>query len=142
MRAGRPVLLVPDGVDALGVDRMVVAWKDTREARRAVSDALPLLKLATEVSVVEIATEDDLASAELRCNDLVAWLRRHKVKAAAMPMLSTGDDATTLRDFAEDQRADLVIAGAYGHSRLREWALGGVTRDFLLRANRCSLVSH
>lgn len=142
MRAGRPVLLVPDGVDALGLNRMIVAWKDTREARRAVTDALPLLKLAAEVIVVEIASSDEFAGAEAHCHDLVGWLHRHRVKAAAMPMLSSGNDAATLRSFADDQKADLIVAGGYGHSRLREWVLGGVTRDFLLHADRCSLISH
>ena len=142
MCAGRPILLVPDGVDALGTDCMMVAWKDTREARRAVADALPLLKLAAEVIVVEIATSDEFSDAEARCNDLVAWLHRHRVKAAAMPMLSSSNDSATLRSFVEDQHADLIIAGGYGHSRLREWVLGGVTRDFLLHTDRCLLISH
>lgn len=142
MRAGRPILLVPDSIDALTVNRIVVAWKDTREARRAVTDALPLLKLATEVVVIEVATNDGFSSAEARCTDLVAWLGRHKVKAAVMPVVSSGNDAATLRNFVESQRADLVVAGGYGHSRLREWVLGGVTREFLLHADRCMLISH
>lgn len=142
MRAGRPVLLVPEAASALGSDRMVVAWKDTREARRALHDALPMLKLAAEVVVVEIAVSEELRGAQRHLDDLGAWLKRHAITARSAALLTTGNDALMLRSFIDDQQADLVVAGGYGHSRLREWALGGVTRDFLLHANCCSLVSH
>ena len=142
MQAGRPVLLVPTTATTLKLDRALVAWKDTRETRRAVSDALPLLKHAAAVTVVEIATDADLGGARRRVADVVAWLSRHGVKAEGLAQLSTGDDATALYALGQDSGADVVVAGAYGHSRLREWVLGGVTRDLLLSANRCALVSH
>lgn len=142
MLAGRPVLIVPATASTVKLDRVLVGWKDTREARRAVSDALPLLRLATEVSVVEIAAEEDLPAAHRHVADVVAWLKRHQVNAQGLAQLSTGDDATALYAAGQDQGADVVVAGAYGHSRLREWALGGVTRDLLLSANRCSFLSH
>lgn len=142
MRAGRPVLVVPSAASKVKLDRVVVGWKDTREARRAVSDALPLLKGASHVAVVEIAVEEELAAARTQIEDVAGWLNRHGIKAECLTSPSTGDDATALYAMAQDQGADLIVAGAYGHSRLREWALGGVTRDLLLRANWCSLLSH
>ena len=142
MRAGRPVLIVPAAASTLKLDRVLIGWKDTREARRAAADALPLLKLAGSVTVVEIASEVDLPAARSHLEDLVGWLKRHGVAAESLAQLSTGDDAAGLYAIAQDLGADIFVAGAYGHSRMREWALGGVTRDFLLSANRCSLVSH
>ena len=142
MQVGRPVLVVPATADTLRLDRMIVAWKDSRETRRAIFDALPLLRLADHVAVVEIAAAEDLAEARRHLEDVVGWLKRHGVAATALAVPSTGDDASRLGAIAQEQRADIVVAGAYGHSRLREWALGGVTRNLLLRGNRCALVSH
>ena len=142
MQTGRPVLIVPTSASTLTLDHALIGWKDTREARRAVSDALPLLKHASRVSVVELAGKDDLADAAKRAQDVAAWLGRHAIKADSSAQLTTGDDATALYAIGQDTGADVVVAGAYGHSRLREWVLGGVTRDLLLSANRCSLVSH
>lgn len=142
MQAGRPVMLVPTTASTLTLDHVLVGWKDTPEARRAVSHALPLLTLAAQVSVVEIAAEEERAAAERHVHDVVAWLQRHRIKAQGSALLSTGDDATALYALGQDTGIDVLVAGAYGHSRLREWALGGVTRDLLLSANRCSLVSH
>ena len=152
MQAGRPVLVVPQGADHTGpdhtgpacisLDHAMVAWKDTRETRRAVLDALPLLQRATRVSVVEAAAKDDMADARLHVADVTAWLGRHGVAAIGQAVLSDGGDALQLDAIAHDQGADLVVAGAYGHSRAREWALGGVTRSLLLHGSRCSLLSH
>lgn len=142
MQTGRPVLIVPTVATTLALDHVLIGWKDTREARRAVYDALPLLKQATRVSVVEIAAEDDLPAARIQVADVVSWLGRHAVRATGSTRLSTGDDATALYVIGRDEGIDVVVAGAYGHSRLREWVLGGVTRDLLLSADRCSMVSH
>ena len=142
MQVGRPVLILPSAAENLKLERVVIGWKDTRETRRAAFDALPLLKKAAHVIVVEIAAEEELAAARTRLKDVVGWLKRHGVVAEFLALPSTGDDATRLNGIAQEQDADVVVAGAYGHNRLREWALGGVTRDFLLRADRCSLLSH
>lgn len=142
MQAGRPVLIVPTGASALTMDHALIGWKDTRETRRAISDSLPLLNHATRVSVVEIARADALPAASKHVADVVAWLGRHGIKAKGSAQLSTGDDATALYALGQDLGADVLVAGAYGHSRMREWVYGGVTRDLLLSANRCSLVSH
>ncbi len=142
MQLGRPVLIVPTTVDKLALERVVVAWKDTRETRRAVFDALPFLKKAAHVTVVEIAAEDDLAAACMHLEEVAGWLKRHGITASSVASPSTGDDPTRLNAIAREQGAELIVAGAYGHSRLREWVLGGVTRDLLLNAECCSLVSH
>jgi nucleotide-binding universal stress UspA family protein len=142
MRVGRPVLIVPATEGVLKQEHVVVAWKDTREARRAVLDAAPLLKVANHITVVENAPEDGLASTRRRLEDLVAWLERHGVIAEPLAVAATGKDAEQLAQFVREHQADLMVAGAYGHSRLREWVLGGVTHDLLMSATCCSLVSH
>jgi nucleotide-binding universal stress UspA family protein len=142
MQAGRPCLIVPTTTQTLALGHVVVGWKDSGEIRRAICDALPLLKLAARVTVVEIAPEDELTAAGNRLHDVVVWLKRHGIDATPVVTPSTGNDATQLDAFVQEHGADLLVAGAYGHSRVREWVLGGVTRDLLLRAERCSLVSH
>ncbi len=142
MQAGRPVLLVPAATDKVDLDRVMIGWKDTREARRAIVDAIPLLQKATHVSLVEICTHADQAACRIRLADVAAWLQRHGVAAKCIASPSTGDDAEALYALGQDIDIDLIVAGAYGHSRLREWALGGVTSDLLVSPNRCALVSH
>jgi nucleotide-binding universal stress UspA family protein len=144
LRAGRPVLVAGPGVERLDVRSVIVAWKDVREARRAVQDALPLLRLAGQVVVVEIASSDDLVDARARTQDVADWLKGHGIVASARAVLSAAGEAGQLRDLAGDLELDagLVVGGGYGHTRLREWVLGGVTRDLLLQPSRCSLVSH
>lgn len=142
MRVGRPVLVAPRAVSNLRLERAVVGWKETPEARRAVLDALPLLKQAASVAVVEIAGEAELEGARFRLDDVVAWLDRHGVVAEPIAAASSGADANGLTALAREQGADLIVAGAFGHSRLREWVFGGVTRDLLLRSDRFTLLSH
>ena len=143
MQIGRPLLVVPEACNWLDVRSILVAWKDTAEARRAVSDALPLLGRSAEVTVVEIVEDEaERAAAQARVADVVAWLSRHGVHASEMVPEQRGDAATQLERIASDAGAGVVIAGAYGHSRLSEWILGGVTRRLINPANRCSLLSH
>ncbi len=142
MRAGRPVLIVPRRAEGLRLDHIMVGWKDTRESRRAVLDAVPLLAKAGRVTIVEIAQENALPAARARVDDIAGWLARHGVSALSQTVLSKGDNAVQMAAIADEGAADVIVAGAYGHSRFREWVLGGVTRDLLLRAERCVLVSH
>lgn len=144
LRAGRPVLVAASTEGRLDLRNVVVCWKDKREARRAVQDALPLLRLAGQVVVVEIAVADELAGARARTQDVAGWLTAHGVAASARAVVATADESAQLRDITSDLALDagLVVGGAYGHTRLREWILGGVTRDLLLQPLRCSLVSH
>jgi nucleotide-binding universal stress UspA family protein len=143
MAAGRPVLVVPPGVGGLEARHIVVAWKDTREARRAVWDALPLLRAAETVHAVEVADPAELQAATARIADVVRHLERHQVKAhgqiRAQREASAADEVISV---AEQHGADLIVAGAYGHSRIREWVFGGVTRDLLTHCAKCCLFSH
>jgi len=127
---------------AIVVERAIVGWNDTRESRRAIVDALPFLEQAAHVTVAEIADGSELAEVRLRLEDVVEWLKRHGVAARCIAAPSSGDDASRLNAIVEEQGADLIVGAAYGHSRLREWVFGGVTKDLLLNADVCSLVSH
>jgi nucleotide-binding universal stress UspA family protein len=143
MQVGRPLLVVPEGCNWLDLRSVLVAWKDTAEARRAVSDALPLLRKSTEATIVEIVEDEaDRVAALARVEDVVAWLSRHGINASQLVPDQPGDAATQLERIASDVGAGVIIAGAYGHSRLSEWILGGVTRQLINPANRCSLLSH
>lgn len=142
MQAGRPLLIVPPAATKLPGRNVLVAWKDTREARRAVSDAMPMLQAAERTLVVEIAHEKKLAEAEEGVGDVVRWLKGHGVKAEGMTAAEHGLNAPQLDAIIKSQGADLVVAGAYHHRRFLEWALGGVTRKLLLSGDLCVLVSH
>jgi len=143
MQVGRPLLVVPETCKWLDLRSVLVAWKDTAEARRALSDALPLLGKSTEVTIVEIVEDEaDRAAALSRVEDVAAWLSRHGVRASQQVPAQSGDAATQLQRLASELGAGVVIAGAYGHSRLSEWILGGVTRRLVNPSNRCSLLSH
>jgi nucleotide-binding universal stress UspA family protein len=143
MKLGRPMLVVPPEITRLALSSAVVGWKDTREARRAIVDALPLLKKAKEVTVVEIIENHaERSRAGHSATDVVSWLTEHGVDACHTIPTRSGNAAELLADHATEVGADIVVAGAYGHTRLREWIFGGVTRDLITRPTRCSLLSH
>jgi nucleotide-binding universal stress UspA family protein len=142
MQSGRPVLAVPVNAQAFKFDNMLIGWKESREARRAIADAIPLLKLATQVTVFEIVAKDHQEGAAKRLNDVVVWLISHGIAAKALVSISTDTDATQFLSIAKKHHADIVISGAYGHSRFREWVLGGVTNELLQGAHFCSFLSH
>jgi nucleotide-binding universal stress UspA family protein len=143
LKIGRPALMVPSGVDALKAERVVVAWKDTREARLAVRDALPLLREASSVAVVEIADPGDEKQAQARVDDVAGYLARHGVAGtAATAAYPAGPAFAELILIAEEMNADLIVAGGYGHSRLGEWIFGGVTQGLLASSPVCCLLSH
>jgi nucleotide-binding universal stress UspA family protein len=143
LRAGRPALIVPPGIEVLRAERVVIAWKDSREARRAVQDALPLLHEAKHVDVVEIQGIDGDARAQGRVDDVAHYLMRHRIAARARVVTQDGRKlADILTDVAQNDGADLIVAGAYGQSRLGEWVFGGVTRDLLSASPICCLLAH
>ena len=142
MRVGRPVLAVPSGASGFASEMAMVCWIDSREARRAVADALPLLEASKRTEVVEVAEAGASEDAQRRVEDVVAWLGRRRIQASARVEIAKGPEARQLAAIARALGADLIVAGAFGHTRLREWAFGGVTRDFLLVADRCVLASH
>jgi nucleotide-binding universal stress UspA family protein len=142
MAAGRPVMLVPTTAKLpKRFERILVAWKDTREAQRAVADALPLLAACPHVSVVQIASSEELAAARTEMREVAGWLEQHQVRAETTITLPCGANARQLRTIAREARADLVVAGAYGYQRGRDWVLGAVTEE-LLSGDRCVLFSH
>ena len=102
-------------------------------------DALPFLKSATVTYVVASGSDVDTSGVD----DVGTYLKRHGVNAT--PRLSSVPDTNTadaILEVASDHNADLIVAGAYGHSRVREWVFGGVTHDLLQRAPVCCLMSH
>lgn len=131
LSAGRPVLMVPyAGRFADTGKRVLVAWNAGREAARAVTDALPLLQKAQAVEVVAFGNGGD--HGEVPGADLALFLARHGVKATAARQDAPGVDiGNQILSRAADVNADLIVMGAYGHSRLRELALGGATRSVL-----------
>ncbi|SDC42470.1 Nucleotide-binding universal stress protein, UspA family [Sphingomonas sp. YR710] len=141
MQAGRPILLAPDTITRLQLDQVLIAWNDSREARRAILDALPLLELAAKITVAEVVHASDVSAARERLNDVVGWLHSHGISAESLVRVATGSDAHEIADIARSIRADAVVAGAYGHSRLHEWVLGGVTSNLLSNPSRLILLS-
>jgi nucleotide-binding universal stress UspA family protein len=142
MQTGRPLLVVPDGGDWLDLRSVLVAWKDTPEARRAVADALPTLREAKNVTVVAIVEDEaGRSAAQSGVRDVVAWLLRHGVIASERVPEECGNVEAQLDKIASEVGAGLIVAGAYGHSRFHEWVFGGVTKRFLNPSRRCSLLS-
>jgi len=142
MQTGRPLLVVPETSNWLDLRNVLIAWNDTPEARRAVADALPMLRKAEDVIVAEIVEDEYNRPAALSgVKDLVGWLSRHGVLASEQVPDECGHAAAQLGRIASEVGAGLVVAGAYGHSRLREWVFGGVTKELINPSKRCSLLS-
>jgi nucleotide-binding universal stress UspA family protein len=143
LQSGRPVLVVPADAEEFAAECVLIAWKDTREARRAVSDALPILKKAAEVHLLVIhEPETNEPAAIAGADDVVNFLARHGVKAIAVAQPDYGGVGKSIEEYAEDIEADIIVAGAFGHNRFMEWLLGGVTRHLLRSANTSVLFSH
>jgi nucleotide-binding universal stress UspA family protein len=143
LKVGRPTLIVPEGAGSLRADHVVIGWKDSREARRAVQDALPFLHEATRVTVVEICESGEEAAAQEHIDDVARYLTRHRISGGPRVIIhQEGSGAAQLVRLAQDEGADLIVAGAYGHSRLGEWMFGGMTRDLLATSPICCLMSH
>jgi nucleotide-binding universal stress UspA family protein len=145
MQAGRPLLVVPDRANWLDLRSVLVAWKDTSEARRAVADALPMLRKARNVTIATIPERDDDRSVVTAgVTDVAAWLARHGVTATARICEGARNEsaAAQLEKVAADVDAGLIVAGAYGHSRFRELILGGVTQFLVTQTARTVLLSH
>jgi nucleotide-binding universal stress UspA family protein len=137
MGGGLPVLAIPAGAK-LDFKRIIIGWKDTRETRRAISDALPLLKRAETVRMLQFGS--DPAD---RISDVVARLRLHNIPVDADTRESgEASVAEALLAAADTIDAGLIVAGGYGHSRMHEWALGGVTQELLTHSQRPVLFSH
>lgn len=142
MQAGRPLIVVPPTVTWLDLRSVLVAWKDVRESRRAVSDALPLLAAAKDVTIAEIPEQGSHHSDALtHVEDVAAWLLGHGVVASTLVPEPNVKTAEQLEAISAHVGAGIMIAGAYGHSRFQEWVLGGVTRHLATESDRCSFLS-
>lgn len=144
-QSGRPVLVVPEGhAAAMPPRRAVIAWKPTREASRAVADAMPLLRKAdaVDVLVIDPAVGESAHGGEPGA-DIAAHLARHglRVDVVTRPRMNFSV-AYAVLDYARTVGADLIVAGGYGHSRLREAMLGGTTRELLQTTHLPVLFSH
>lgn len=139
--SGRPVLVLPDGGDeAFSLDRIVVAWDFSRAAARAVGDALPLLRRAGEVRVVMVAS-DKQTPQTVSGAQFIAHLARAGVEATFEEVARGGRTVGEALDAAAGD-ADLLVMGAFGHSRIRDFFLGGATRHMLEGPRLPTLLSH
>lgn len=154
MTSGAPVLVVPkapaamnpDFIDPSGSDRRILlAWNGSREARRTVQDAMPLLlrAQAVEVAIINPGQRPDL-DGEVPGADIISYLSRHGVCATATTRNHVGhaEIGETLLELALQSSSDLLVMGCYGHSRFREMLLGGVTRRMLASMTLPVLMSH
>lgn len=139
MESGRPLMLAPPTPRAFG-DRIAVAWNGSAEAGRAVGDALPLLRRASSVIILSIAEDERTSSAT--AGDLAAYLAWHGITADIRLLRDPGNVAEALLKECDAQGADMLVMGAYTHSRLRQLILGGVTRHVLHHAHIPCLLCH
>jgi nucleotide-binding universal stress UspA family protein len=141
--SGRPVLVVPYIQKAeLTLDRVMVCWDASRNAARAIADAMPFLKRARVIDVVIVASER-IKSDEIPGADIGQHLARHDLKVEVRRIVSPDTDvASTILSHAADTAADFIVMGGYGHSRLREFILGGATRGMLQAMTLPTLMSH
>lgn len=142
--AGVPVLVVPQSAQltTLG-ERVLVAWNHSREAMLAIRGALPLLARATQVLVLDgAAQDDDLGARHLPRLDLSAWLQRHGVRAEIRAFAPKNDYGANILAQARQMNADLIVMGAWGHSRIAQLVLGGATRFLFQNSDLPLLVAH
>jgi len=141
--SGRPVLIVPYiQRTGLRLDRVMVGWDGSRSAARAVADAMPLLVRAKTAEVVIVVSEA-LKSEDIPGVEIARHLARHGAKAAVKSIVTAETDvANTILSHAADTSADFLVMGGYGHSRLREFILGGATRGILASMTLPTLMSH
>lgn len=141
LESGRPILVIPyNATDNVDFDRVVIAWNGKKEAVRAIHDAMPVLERARKVSIVSVtASADD----DVPCADVAKHLARHGVNVVVE---QTDEDIVDVGHWLQSQinanKANLVVMGAYGHSRYREIIFGGVTRHMLRNMPIPCLMSH
>lgn len=145
LESGRPVLVVPPRCKVpMPPKRVVMAWRPTSEAARALHDALPLLTGAEAVDLLLVDTTDEQRDSDAQPGaDVAKHLARHGVETSVVA-LKSGNRAVSsvILEHARKVRANLIVVGGYGHSRFREWAMGGVTRELLIGASIPVFYSH
>lgn len=139
--SGRPLVVVPVGCDTFSAKRIVIGWDGSAPAVRAVNDAMPFLCAAEAVEILSIAPEKALKHA-VPGAELAPHLARHGVNVTVNAVPAEGDVASKLQEQASLFRADLLVLGAFNHSLLREWLLGGVTQALLKDSKLPLFLSH
>lgn len=142
--SGRPVLMIPpEPSRRLVGEHALIAWRDGKEARRALAAAMPLLRLASGVTVVTIRSEDEPGQGTEELPELADYLAKHGVVASIVDdSLMHETVGRHLLQEAATHGCGLIVAGGYGHTRLQEWMLGGVTRDLVQESSICLLLAH
>jgi nucleotide-binding universal stress UspA family protein len=144
LSCGRPLLVVPSaGVKSLSPSSVMIAWNGSSESARAVADSLPFLQMASTVEVVSIGEAEEVEEGAPQTRDLCRHLGVHGIEAEpiTLPAPKIGVPEALLSRAAA-QGANLIVIGAYGHSRFRELVLGGVTRHLLAYSAVPLLLSH
>jgi nucleotide-binding universal stress UspA family protein len=145
LSSGRPILAVPYAgrFESVG-ERVLVAWNASREATRAINDALPLLRGAKMVTVLAVNPKHGIEGhGDVPAADIALHLARHGVKAEAAHTIAKDiSEGDALLSYAADLGADLIVSGGYGHSRAREMVFGGVTRTLIQEMTVPMLLSH
>jgi len=143
METGLPVLLTPHAAAPLVPDRILIAWKDHRACRRALSDAMPFLIYAKQVVLISICAKEDVAEQQTALREVCRRLERLGVRVYVEAQAGgSGSPLRMIETVADAMTADLIVAGAYSHSAIREWMFGGVTKDLLTDCDRHVLLSH
>ncbi len=144
MRAGRSVLIMPPNpARSVAGAPVLLAWTDGRESRLAAVAAIPLLREAESVRVVELCDPEDMDGARLRTADVAAWLKRHGVKAEGEARAHDDRSAgRRLMDCAAEMKAGVIVSGAWGHARMRQWIFGGVTQTLITESPVALLLAH
>lgn len=142
--SGRPTLILPEGParKPFTLGTIVVAWDFSRAAARAVSDALPMLELAKQVRVITVVNEKAIEN-NRSGEELAKNLARHRINVVLDEVDAKGRRiGEVLQSYVSAHDADLLVMGAYGHSRLREFVLGGATKSLLAEPPLPVLLSH
>jgi nucleotide-binding universal stress UspA family protein len=143
--SGRPILVFPEDPNrtvSIALDNIAVAWDFSPPATRAIADALPLLRMAKQVRVFTVVDDKPIDKSHLGVR-LAKHLARHGVEAVAEDITSNGYAiGHVFKDYLTEHKVDLLVMGAYGHSRIKEFILGGATKSILLNPPTCVLLSH
>ena len=143
LATGVPFLLLPEHWTGPAAQHVIVAWNASREARRAITDALPLLVGALSVTVLVVDPQNNSRHGEEPGADVALYLSRHGAKVVVEQVQSNGEPvADVILGFAKRRNNDLIVVGAYSHARTTEMIFGGVTRRLLRDAAVPLLIAH
>lgn len=142
METGLPVLVAPHAAPPLNPERVLAAWKNKKECRRALADAMPFLLLAKQVVLTSVCAKDDVLDEKVALRDVARRLERLGVKAdVEIQAGKAGSALRSIEALADRMSADLIVAGAYSRNAIGEWLFGGVTQDLLTDCGRYVLFS-